>query len=57
MAGEYPFRVGLHFIVMTVTIITTVTLPVSMGFTVTVPMWNYNDRHSIVTVADAEEMA
>jgi hypothetical protein len=32
MAGEYPFREGLHFIIMTVTIVTTVTLPVSMGF-------------------------
>ena len=48
-----PVRKRPYFTVITVT---TVTLPIPMGFCVTVPMSNPRDRHFIVTVTVTEKM-
>jgi hypothetical protein len=46
------FRKGLYFIVLTVTV---VTLPVAIGFLLTVPTRKPRDSHTIVTVTVTEE--
>jgi hypothetical protein len=51
---SHPFRKALHF---TVTTVTVVTLPVSMGFLYDGPYVDPHDRHSIVLVTVTERTA